>query len=390
MPKNPPKLRDVHVVGVGMTPFARHEGKNVVDLGSWAIREALEDAGLPFEAVEAAWCGHVGQGSTAGQKVVGAVGQSGIPVMNVENACASGTTAFRGAYMQVASGLADVALAVGFERMGRGALPMPKTPGEKSQTPPPKQEKSKKAPPPFPGLFAGLFREHSRRYGTTVEQMAKVGVKNHHHGALNPRAQYREEVTVQQVLEAREIADPLTLLMCCPTGSGSAAALLCSEDVARQAGGEAIRILASTLVSEAANTTGDPLHAVVEINERASQTAYELAGVKPEDVEVCELHDCFAIAEILHYENLGFCERGEGGRFIEEGMSAIGGQVTVNPSGGLLAKGHPLGATGVAQVFEIVTQLRGEAGERQVRDARIGLTHCQGFGGATGVHIFTR
>jgi acetyl-CoA acetyltransferase len=390
VPKNPPKLRDVHVVGVGMTPFARHEGKNVVDLGSWAIREALEDAGLPFEAVEAAWCGHVGQGSTAGQKVVGAVGQSGIPVMNVENACASGTTAFRGAYMQVASGLADVALAVGFERMGRGALPMPKTPGEKSQTPPPKQEKSKKAPPPFPGLFAGLFREHSRRYGTTVEQMAKVGVKNHHHGALNPRAQYREEVTVQQVLEAREIADPLTLLMCCPTGSGSAAALLCSEDVARQAGGEAIRILASTLVSEAANTTGDPLHAVVEINERASQTAYDLAGVKPEDVAVCELHDCFAIAEILHYENLGFCERGEGGRFIEEGMSAIGGQVTVNPSGGLLAKGHPLGATGVAQVFEIVTQLRGEAGERQVRNARIGLTHCQGFGGATGVHIFTR
>jgi len=267
---------------------------------------------------------------------------------------------------------------------------MPKTPGEKSQTPQPKQETSKKPPPPFPSLFAGLFREHSRRYGTTVEQMAKVGVKNHHHGALNPRAQYREEVTVQQVLEAREIADPLTLLMCCPTGSGSAAAVLCSEDVARQAEGEAIRILASTLVSEAANTTGDALHAVVEINTRASGTAYDLAGVKPEEIEVCELHDCFAIAEILHYENLGFCERGEGGRFIDEGMSAIGGQVTVNPSGGLLAKGHPLGATGVAQVFEIVTQLRGQAGERQVRDARIGLTHCQGFGGATGVHIFTR
>ena len=390
MPKSPPKLRDVYVVGVGMTPFGRHEEKTVVDLGSWAIRDALGDAGLPFEAVEAAWCGHVAQGSTAGQKVVGAVGQSGIPVMNVENACASGTTAFRGAYMQVASGLADVALAVGFERMGRGALPMPKTPGEKSQTPQPKQETSKKPPPPFPSLFAGLFREHSRRYGTTVEQMAKVGVKNHHHGALNPRAQYRDEVTVQQVLEAREIADPLTLLMCCPTGSGSAAAVLCSEDVARQAEGEAVRILASTLVSEAANTTGDALHGVVEINTRAAGTAYDLAGVKPEDIEVCELHDCFAIAEIVHYENLGFCERGEGGRFIDEGMSAIGGQVTVNPSGGLLAKGHPLGATGVAQVFEIVTQLRGQAGERQVRDARIGLTHCQGFGGATGVHIFTR
>jgi acetyl-CoA acetyltransferase len=392
MPKTPPKLRNVYVVGVGMTPFARHEEKTVVDLGSWAIRDALEDAGLPFEAVEAAWCGHVGQGSGAGQRVLGAVGQTGIPVMNVENACASGTTALRGAYIQVASGLADVALAVGFERMGRGALPMPKSPGEKSKTPPPSQEakRGKKPAPPFPSLFAGLFREHSRRYGTTVEQMAMVGVKNHHNGTLNPRAQYRDEYTVQQVLESREIADPLTLLMCCPTGSGSAAALLCSEDVARQAKGKEVRILASTLVSEAANPTGDALHGVVEINTRAAGTAYQLAGVKPEDVEVCELHDCFAIAEIVHYENLGFCERGEGGRFVEEGLSAIGGQVTVNPSGGLLAKGHPLGATGVAQVFEIVTQLRGEAGERQVQGARLGLTHCQGFGGATGVHIFTR
>jgi acetyl-CoA acyltransferase len=216
-----------------------------------------------------------------------------------------------------------------------------------------------------------------------------VGVKNHHHGALNPRAQYRDEYTVQQVLESREIADPLTLLMCCPTGSGSAAAVLCSEDVARRAEGKAARILASTFVSEAANTTGDSLHGVVEINTRAAETAYQLAGVAPDDLQVCELHDCFAIAEIIHYENLGFCERGEGGRFIEAGMSALDGKVAVNPSGGLLAKGHPLGATGVAQVFEVVTQLRGEAGERQVPGARIGLTHCQGFGGATGVHIFT-
>jgi len=394
MPLVQPKLRDVYVVGVGMTPFGRHEDKTVIDLGSWAIRDALQDAGLPFEAVEAAWCGHVGQGSTAGQKVVGAVGQTGIPVMNVENACASGTTAFRGAYMQVASGISDVALAVGFERMGRGALPMPKTPGEKPQAPPerkakPEGKKSGKKPvPPFPGLFAGMFRIHSERHGTTVEQMAKVGVKNHHNGTLNPRAQYRDECTVEEVLESREIADPLTLLMCCPTGSGSAAAILCSEDVARQAEGNAIRILASTLVSESANTANDPMHAVTEINTRAAGTAYDLAGVGPEDVNVCELHDCFAIAEIVHYENLGFCERGEGGRFIDEGMSSIGGQVTVNPSGGLLAKGHPLGATGVAQVFEIVTQLRGEAGERQAPKAEIGLTHCQGFGGATGVHIF--
>jgi acetyl-CoA acetyltransferase len=233
-----------------------------------------------------------------------------------------------------------------------------------------------------------MFRIHSERHGTTVEQMAKVGVKNHHNGTLNPRAQYRDECTVEEVLESREIADPLTLLMCCPTGSGSAAAILCSEDVARQAEGNAIRILASTLVSESANTANDPMHAVTEINTRAAGTAYDLAGVGPEDVNVCELHDCFAIAEIVHYENLGFCERGAGGEFIDQGMSAIGGRVAVNPSGGLLAKGHPLGATGVAQVFEIVTQLRGEAVERQAPKAEIGLTHCQGFGGATGVHIF--
>jgi acetyl-CoA acyltransferase len=396
MPKVQPKLRDVYVIGVGMTPFARHGEKTVVDLGGAAIREALEDAGLPFEAMEAAWCGYVMQGSTAGQKVVGSVGQTGIPVMNVENACASGTTAFRGAYMQVASGIADAAVAIGFEKMGRGALPMPTTPGQKLAAPPKQEAKpaggepEKKPVPAFPGLFAALFRAHSERYGTTVEQMAKVGVKNHHNGSLNPRAQYRDEYSVQQVLEAREIADPLTVLMCCPTGSGSAAAILCSEDVARQAGGEAIKILASTLVSDTANPGGDPLHPVIEINTRAAATAYGLAGVKPDDIDVCELHDCFAIAEIVHYENLGFCERGAGGEFIDQGMSAIGGEVAVNPSGGLLAKGHPLGATGVAQVFEIVTQLRGEAGERQVAGAELGLTHCQGFGGATGVHNFAK
>jgi acetyl-CoA acetyltransferase len=242
----------------------------------------------------------------------------------------------------------------------------------------------------MPAMFAALFQAHRARFGTSIEQMAKVGVKNHYHGSLNPRAQYRDVYTVDQVLESREIADPLTLLMCCPTGSGSAAAILCSEDVARQAQGEAIKILSSTLLSETANLNNDPLHGVVDINTRVAQTAYELAGVKPQDIKVCELHDCFAIAEIVHYENLGFCERGAGGEFIDQGMSGLSGQVAVNPSGGLLSKGHPLGATGVAQVFEIVTQLRGKAGERQVADARIGLTHCQGFGGASGVHIFAK
>jgi len=374
-------LRDVYVIGVGMTKFARHPDRKFHDLGQEAVRAALEDAGISYDAIEAAYCGHVMQGSTAGQQVLDKVGRTGIPIMNVENACASGTTAFRSAWANVATGLNNVALAVGFEKMGRGPLKM-------SRIEEGSEEENK--PPMMPFIFAQIFEEHSSRYGTTEEQMALVSVKNHDNGALNPRAQYQKPMTVEEVMNSRPIVGPLRLLMCCPTGAGAAAAIVCSEDIARTAKSKPIRVVASSFQSEKYGDPNEPLTGITEINQRTANLAYEMAGLKPDDIDLVELHDCFAIAEIIHYENLGLCKRGEGGKFIEEGMSKIGGKVAVNPSGGLLAKGHPLGATGVAQVFEIVTQLRGLADQRQVKGAKVGLTHCQGFGGATGVHIFAR
>ncbi|UCD57913.1 MAG: thiolase family protein, partial [Candidatus Hydrogenedentota bacterium] len=333
------------------------------------------------DAIEVAFCGHVMQGSTAGQKVLERVGRTGIPIMNVENACASGTTAFRSAWSAVASGMNDVALAVGFEKMARGAIRMSQL--DQNQGP---DEGTR--PPLMPFLFAQVFDEHSKRYGTTREQMALVSVKNRENAALNPRAQYREPVTVEEVLNSRQIIGPLNLLMCCPTGAGAAAAIVCSEDTARTAGSKPIRVVASAFQSERLADPNEPLSGITEINQRTANLAYDMAGVTPDDIDLIELHDCFAIAEIIHYENLGLCERGEGGKFIEEGIPKLGGKVAVSTSGGLLSKGHPLGATGVAQVFEIATQLRGQAEKRQVQGAEIGLTHCQGFGGATGVHIF--
>jgi acetyl-CoA acetyltransferase len=371
---------EVHVIGAGMTPFGRHEGKGLVELGGEAIRHALSDAGLEYDDVEIAFCGHVAQGSTAGQKVLYGLGTTGIPIFNVENACASGTSALRSAVMAVASGMCKVALAVGFEVMGRGPIP---TRGDERL----ERTQSAEGPkvPAMPGLFAALFRAHSDLYGTSPEQMALVSCKNRRYGARNPRSQYRGLISVEDVLGARPVAPPLTLLMCCPTSSGAAAAVIASDDVARRSQAP-VRIVASALMSDPPADPNDPLSGITRINSSVARRAYEQAGVKPDQIDVAEVHDCFSIAEIIHYENLGFCERGEGGRFIEEGLDSA--RVNVSTSGGLLSKGHPLGATGLAQVVEAVEQLRGDSGERQVADAKLALTHCQGFGGAVGVHIF--
>ena len=372
-----PFPREVYVAGVGMTAFGRHDGKRAAELGQEAVAAALADAGLDYSAVEIAYCGHVLQGSTAGQKVLYGVGMTGIPIFNVENACASGTSAVRAAAMAVGSGMATVALAVGFEVMGRGAIP---TGGDERLA-----GVGRAGVPALPALFANLFREHAHRYGTTVEQMAMVSVKNRAYGAKNARAQYHDPVTIDDVLASREVAPPLRLLMCCPTTSGAAAAVITSADVAR-ATRRPMRMVASVLQSDPALTGHDSLAGITAINTRAMRTAYEQAGIGPDQLDCAEVHDCFAIAEIIHYENLGLCARGEGGRFIEQGLARA--RVQVSTSGGLLAKGHPLGATGVAQVVEAVEQLRGESGERQVPQARLALTHCQGFGGTAGVHIF--
>lgn len=368
---------DVYVVGVGMSAFGRHEDESFDDLGLEAVNQALADAGLDYSTIGMAFCGHTMQGITAGQRVLNRVGASGAPIINVENACATGSTALYQAVMAVRAGVVDVALALGFEKMRRGPL----------AADPRVAQGGAARSAPMPEMFAEVFRQHSKLYGTTLEQMAMVSVKNHRNASHNPKAQYGIEVNVDDVLGARMVAEPLTLMMCCPTSSGAAAAIVAREGVARSAPKKPARIVASVLQSERGAT--DALGAVTEINTRAAKLAYAQAGIKPDDLDVIELHDCFAIAEIVHYENLGLCERGEGGKFIEQGLSAINGRVAVSPSGGLLAKGHPLGATGVAQIVELVEQLRAESGVRQVRDAKVGLAHCQGFGGASCVHILT-
>ena len=373
-----PFPREVYVTGIGMTAFGRHEGKQVTELGQAAVKAALADAGLDYSAIEIAYCGHVMQGLTAGQKVLYGVGMTGIPIFNVENACASGTSALRSAAIAVGFGIAKVALAVGFEGMGRGAIP---TGGDQRL-----EALARDGAPAMPSMFANLFRLHAQRYGTTVEQMAMVSVKNRGYGAKNPRAQFHDPVSVDDVLRSREVAPPLRLMMCCPTSSGAAAAVITSADVARTTR-RPIRMVASALQSDPAPGGDDPLAGITEINSRVMRAAYEQAGIGPDQLDCAEVHDCFSIAEIIHYENLGVCARGEGGRFIEQGLANA--RLKVSTSGGLLAKGHPLGATGVAQAVEAVEQLRGESGARQVPNARIALTHCQGFGGAAGVHIFS-
>ncbi|MBI4517746.1 MAG: lipid-transfer protein [Deltaproteobacteria bacterium] len=374
-----PFPREVYIAGVGMTAFGRHEGKRVAELGQEAVKAALADAGLDYSAVEIAYCGHVLQGTTAGQKVLYGVGMTGIPIFNIENACASGTSALRAAAMAVGSGMVKVALAVGFEVMGRGAIP---TGGDERLA-----AVGRQGVPALPALFANLFLEHSRRYGTTIEQLAMVSVKNRNYGAKNPRAQFHDPVTVDGVMASREVAPPLRLFMCCPTSSGAAAAVVTSADVARGTR-KPIRMIASALQSDPALDGSDSLAGITAINTSTARAAYAQAGIGPEQLDCAEVHDCFSIAEIVHYENLGLCARGEGGRFIEQGLAKA--RVKMSTSGGLLAKGHPLGATGVAQVVEATEQLRGESGERQVPNARLALTHCQGFGGAVGVHIFTQ
>lgn len=368
---------DVFVIGVGMTQFGRFPDRSLRSLGRDAALAALRDAGVGPKQVGALVCGTArsgilqGRESGVGQLVGWELGINEIPVYNVKNYCASGSTAFDVARLAVASGEHDVALAVGLEKLtdraGRGATLTSdgmEIEGDLGFTP--------------PVYFGMLARRHMELYGTTREQMAMVTVKNRRFAAHNPYTQYRTPVTVEEVLAARPVAEPLTLLDCCPTTDGGAAAVLASGRVLDRLGarGRAVRIAASVLRTGIYQQIKDMT--TFELDVRCSRLAYERAGVGPRDVDVAEVHDAFTIAEIAHYEDLGLCAKGEGGRFVESGASDLGGTVAVSTSGGLLTRGHPLGATGLAQVNEIVTQLRGEAGDRQVQGARVGLTHVAG------------
>ena len=365
-------MRDVVIIGVGMTQFGKHPDRSLKDLGREACLNAMRDAGITPKQIEAGYCGNalapVIQGETGvGQNVFWEVGINEIPIVNVENACATGSTALREGWMAIAGGFYNIVIIAGVEKTVMPKGTMLNVGAGELET---------KLGDVFPGQFALIAQKHMERYGTSLEQLAQVSVKNHFNGTLNPYAQFQKQLTIEEVLNSTVIADPLTLYSCCPNSDGAAALVLCSKEKARKMNARPVRIAASVLTTGTYSNQRDITG--WEIEKRAAEQAYSLASLGPGDLDVVEVHDAFTISEIIHYEDLGLCAPGEGGRLVEKGVTALGGRVPVNPSGGLLSKGHPVGASGVAQVVEIIWQLRGDAGKRQVKNARIGLAQIMG------------
>lgn len=379
-------MRKVAIIGVGMTKFGRFPDTTFEDLGREAIMNAIKDAGIKPAEIEFGYCGNVYGGMVMGQRLLKEVGIAGKEVVNVDNACASASTALRGVWYGIAAGLYDMGIAIGIEKLTN--LP-PAT------LVPPGEDLQGEMGMVFPAYFAMVMRRYMETFGITLEQVAKVSVKNHHNGCLNPYSQFQKEVTVEEIVSSRMICSPITLLQCCPNSDGAAAAILCSSSLAKRYTSHPITIAASALQS------GNFLYTqkdftFSDLTANVARKAYEMASVGPEDIDVCELHDAFAVNELLHYEELGFCPRGEGGCLIDKGDTEVGGRIPVNTSGGLLAKGHPIGATGIAQIAEIVWQLRGMAGKRQVKNPKVGLAHLVGGSvtdiesGACTVHIIKK
>jgi len=379
-------MREVCIVGVGLHKFGRFPEKRVEDTGREAILAALEDAGAEFSDIEAGFCGRVFPPITGtGMHVFGEVGQTGILIDNVEKACASSATAVRIAAWVIAAGLYDVCLCVGVEKMQRGLIGAV-APGMESMA----TYWQLMGMGIMPAQYAMGAMRHMKKYGTTREMLAQVAVKNHKNGALNPYAQYQTPLTLEEVLNARMICDPLTLYQCSPTTDGASAAVVCAKEVAHRFRGKPITIAgwsSGTPEYQPVGIGGDVSEGMVA---RLAGECYERAGLGPEDIDVCQVHDAFSYGEIQAIEECGFCPRGEGGRFVWEGKADIDGELPVNTDGGLESRGHPQGATGIAQIAEIVRQLRGEAGPRQVPgNPKAGLTHNVGVGGCQ-MFIFTK
>lgn len=359
------------VIGIGMIPFGKHPEKTLLAMAAEAAFLAIKDAGIKPAQVQSCFfangfAGRLFGDMTVGQNVFWEIGINCVPVINVENACTSGSTAFYLAYNAVAAGQVDLALVVGAEKMYVPELGLLNSGETELDT--------QLGMVVSVGFALRAFR-HMMEFGTTREQLAQVSVKNRRHAQLNPFAQFREPITLDQVLASPIIVDPFTRLQCCPNADGAAAVVLCSPALARSVG-RAVDVETSILCT---GSYENPQNLTRwETDYRASRLAYEKSGIGPKDLDVVECHDAFTIAEILHYEALGLCSPGGGGKLVEEGETALGGRVPVNVSGGLLSRGHPVGATGVAQICEIVTQLRKEAGPRQVEGAKVGLAHCMG------------
>ena len=378
-------VRDVVVVGVGLHPFGRFPGKDLATLAREAVVAALQDGGVRWRDIPVAYFGHVYyQGMSVGETALGALGLTGIPIINVENACSSGSTAFWQAYWGITAGVYDLALAFGAEKVPGG--PVTVTAAD--------------SPERYIGgdhMMAGYalrMRRYMEETGAPPAALAQVAVKARQNALLNPYAHRKQTYTVEDVLASRPIADPLTLYQCCPTSEGSAAAVLCAREALGRYGldpSRAVRVVAATLTSGNYNGRGSDHSAFSPYRtEPAGRAAYEMSGLGPEDIDLLQVHDAATIGELQQIEALDLAPRGEAWRATLEGRTALTGDLPVNTDGGLLAMGHPFGATGIRMVHETVTQLRGEAGPRQVAKARVGMAQCSGAGDVTTVHILAR
>jgi acetyl-CoA acyltransferase len=395
---------NVWILGAYMTKFGRHGDKDLIDLASEAAMGALNDGGVTIHDMEVLGCGSLFNAQAGvGQQLQKQIGQTGIPVYNVANACATGATALRTVLLTIKSGEADMGLAVGVEQMGKGGLLGAGGKGDRGrQVYEPKgrygsvmQVEGLLGTGLMPGVFALAGMEYAYEHGgVDFEQFAKVAEKNHAHSTLNPLAHYQKQFTLDEVMAAEMMSYPNTLLMCCPNTDGSAAVVLVSEEKLRTLSKEqqqrAVKISASVLTTDPWTEHAQVQPDVNTLTRNAAKKAYETAGVSPQDLDLVELHDCFATAELIHYDNLMLCNPGEAGKFIDERGPWRDGQIPVNVSGGLISKGHPIGATGIANVFEVTTHLRGEAGDRQIDGAKVGLTHVIGLGSACAVHILEK
>lgn len=390
--------RRVFVIGVGMTPFAKPGDKkrDYPVLAKEAATAALSDARISYSDVQQAVCGYVYGDSACGQRALYDIGMTGIPVYNVNNNCSTGSTALLLAKQLVEGRLADVVLAVGFEKMDRGSLT---SKFRDRANPCEKHAKVLAAthglqPAPMAAqMFGAAGIEHMSKYGTKPEHLAKIAQKNHRHSVNNPNSQFRDEHTLAQIMESPVVYGPLTKLQCCPTSDGGAAAVVVSEDVVKRLGleNQAVEIVSMAMATDlpSAFEENSCIKMVgYDMTKKAAQEAFRKAALTPEDVQVVELHDCFSANELITYEALGLCPEGKGAEMVDRGDNTYGGKYVVNPSGGLISKGHPLGATGLAQCAELCWQLRGQAGARQVPGAKVALQHNIGLGGAVVVALY--
>jgi acetyl-CoA acetyltransferase len=387
----------VNVIGVGMTKFAKPGASDDYhEMASKAGRTALADAKIKYEEVQQAYAGYVYGDSTCGQRALYEIGLTGIPVFNVNNNCSTGSTALMLARQAIEGGIVECALAVGFEKMEKGALGTKfadrASPVEKHATVMNDVQGFSQAPPTAQ-MFGGAAREYRWKYGTKRETFAKISEKARKHASKNPYAIFNQLLTVEEVLASEEIFDPLTRYQCCPPTCGAAAAVLCSDEFAKRHGiTNAVYIAGQAMTTDYPTSFEKSMIKMVgyDMSKEAAKKVYAETGIGPNDVDVCELHDCFTANELLTYEAIGLCPEGGAEKFISEGGNTYGGKVVTNPSGGLLSKGHPLGATGLAQCTELVWQLRGQADQRQVPDAKIALQHNLGLGGACVVTMYRR